>query len=140
MTALDAPPLERTPSDEQHGDRTDGPERGTTTIAPEVFEKLAARAATEVPGVEGEVRTGLSRLLPWTSGTPAGASAEVDDDTVVLELTFNVAYPEPVRQIAEAVRRHVAEQVRSMTGRVVRQINITVPELVVPVRRPARVR
>lgn len=107
-----------------------GTERGTTTIAPAVFERLAARAAAEVAGVEGEVHTGLGRFLPWATGSPAEASAEVDDESVVLDLTFNVAYPEPVRQVAERVREHVADRVESLTGRTVRQVNITVPELV----------
>ena len=105
-------------------------ERGTTTIAPAVFERLAARAAAEVAGVEGEVQTGLGRFLPWTTGTPAEAMAEVDDESVVLDLTFNVVYPEPVRQVAERVREHVAERVESLTGRTVLQVNITVPELI----------
>lgn len=105
-------------------------ERGTTTIAPAVFERLAARAATEVAGVEGEVQTGLGRFLPWTTGSPAEAMAEVDDESVVLDLTFNVVYPEPVRQVAERVREHVADRVESLTGRTVRQVNVTVPELI----------
>ncbi|MGH9041003.1 MAG: Asp23/Gls24 family envelope stress response protein [Acidimicrobiia bacterium] len=110
------------------------PELGRTTIAPAVFERLAARAATEVAGVHGEVRTGLARFLPWVAGSPAEASAEMDDESVILDLTFNVAYPEPVRQVAEQVRRHVADRVGSLTGHPVRQVNITVPELILPVR------
>lgn len=117
-----------------------GAERGVTTVAPAVFERLAVRAATEVPGVEGEVRTGAARLFPWVAGTPADAAADVDDDGVTLELVFNVAYPEPVRQVADAVRDRVTDRIRSLTGRSVRQIDITVPELVVPVRHRPRVR
>ncbi len=105
-------------------------DRGATTIAPVVFERLAARAAAEVAGVEGEVQTGLSRFLPWTTGSPAEATADADDESVVLDLTFNVVYPEPVRQVAARVREHVADRVESLTGRIVRQVNITVPELI----------
>jgi uncharacterized alkaline shock family protein YloU len=114
--------------------------RGIIDIAPVVFEKLAMQAASEVPGVEGEVRTGLERLLPWASGSPADAAVEVGDDDVALDLTFNVAYPEPVRRVADEVRRHVTERIRSLTGRTVRSINITIPELVAPTgRRPRRI-
>lgn len=134
MTALGAPVADAGIVTGSGGDPPGPSERGATTIAAVVFERLAARAAAEVPGVEGEVRTGLGRFLPWTTGSPADASAEVDDETVVLDLTFNVAYPEPVRQVAERVRRHVAHRVGSLTGRAVRQVNITVPELVRPVR------
>ena len=112
--------------------------RGITEIAPAVFEKLAMQATAEVPGVQGEVRTGLERLLPWASGSPTDAAAEVGDDDVALDLTFNVAYPEPVRRVADEVRRHVAERIETLTGRTVRYINITVPELVAPTGRPPR--
>ena len=140
MTTLEAPLVESGPQFADPGGPTGASERGTTTIAPVVFERLATCAAAEVPGVEGQVQTGLGRFLPWTSGSPAEASAEVDDDGIVLDLTFNVAYPEPVRQVAEQVRRHVATRVRSLTGRAVREVNITVPELVAPVRHRPRVR
>jgi uncharacterized alkaline shock family protein YloU len=114
--------------------------RGIIDIAPVVFEKLAMRATSEVPGVVGEVRTGLERLLPWASGSPSDAAVAVGDDDVGLELTFNVAYPEPVRRVADEVRRHVADRIQSLTGRTVRYINITVPELVAPTgRRPRRI-
>lgn len=113
--------------------------RGIIDIAPVVFEKLAMQATSEVPGVEGEVQTGVERLLPWATGSPADAVVEVGDEDVVLNLTFNVAYPEPVRKVADEVRRHVAERIQSLTGRTVRSINITVPALVAPVgRRPRR--
>jgi uncharacterized alkaline shock family protein YloU len=51
-----------------------------------------------------------------------------------------VVYPEPVRQVAEQVRRHVAARVRALTGQAVREVNITVPALVAPVRQRPRVR
>ena len=139
MTALHAPATSAELPTET-ADRPLASLPGTTTIAPLVFERLAARAAAEVPGVEGEVRTGLARFLPWTSGSPADASAEVDDEEVILDLTLNVVYPQPVRQVADEVRRRVIEQVRSLTGRSVREVNITVAELVVPVRLSPRVR
>lgn len=115
-------------------------DRGVTIVAPIVFERLAVRAATEVPGVEGEVRTGAARLLPWVAGASADASAEVADNGVSLDLTFNVAYPEPVRRVADAVRDRVTERIQTFTGRPVRKINITVPQLVRPVRHRPRAR
>jgi uncharacterized alkaline shock family protein YloU len=140
VTTLEAPLVEPGLESADVGGQPGASERGTTTISPVVFERLAACAAAEVPGVEGHVRTGLGRFLPWTSGSPADASAEVGDDGVILDLTFNVVYPEPVRQVAEQVRRHVAARVRALTGQAVREVNITVPALVAPVRQRPRVR
>lgn len=140
MTTLEAPVVDGSVEPAADNTLPPPPERGTTTIAPKVFEQLAAHAAAEVPGVEGVVQTGPSRFLPWTSGSPAEAAADLDDDGVLLELTFNVAYPQPVRQVADRVRRHVADRVMALTGRRIQEINITVPDLVVPRRGHARVR
>jgi uncharacterized alkaline shock family protein YloU len=140
VTTLEAPLIDVAAGPKADDDRLSPPERGTTTIAPRVFERLAAVAAAEDPEVEGAVQTGVGRFLPWTEALPAEAAADVDDDGVILDLTFNVAYPQSVRQVTERVRRHVADRVGSLTGRRVREINITVPDLVVPRRSRARVR
>lgn len=138
MTTIDAPaPAASAEVQDGHG-RAERADRGITDIAPVVFEKLAIRAASEVPGVVGEVRTGVQRLLPWAPGSPAGANVELGDDDVALDLTFNVAYPEPVRRVADEVRRHVTERIQSLTGRTVRSIDVTVPELTAPLRRAPR--
>jgi uncharacterized alkaline shock family protein YloU len=110
-------------------------ERGVTTVAPAVFERIAARAASEVDGVEGTVSSGLGRFLPWAD--EVAVEAEVDVDTrdqhgVALDLALNVAYPRPVGRVAEDVRDHVIERIGALTGRSVRQVNITVVDLLVP--------
>jgi uncharacterized alkaline shock family protein YloU len=139
VTTLEAPAPAASAEVEGGHSLAEPADRGVIDIAPVVFEKLAMQAASEVPGVVGEVRTGVQRLLPWASGSPADANAELGDDDVALDLTFNVAYPEPVRRVADEVRRHVAERVQSLTGRTVRSINVTVPELATaPVRRQPR--
>ena len=140
MTTLEAPVTNVRPEPATDLEVPAPTQRGTTTIAPGVFEKIAARAAAEINGVEGEVRTGLDRFLPWAAGSLADASADVGDDGVVVDLVLNVAYPQPVRQVTTLVRRHVVDRVAEMTGRRVEEVNITVPELVVPERRPPRVR
>lgn len=113
--------------------------RGETTIAPLVVEKVATRAAAEVEGVGGVVHTGLGRLLPWVSDPPqAQASADLDRETVALDLSFNVRYPEPVGRVTSNVRNHVIERLRDLTGLTVTEVNITVEELVSDRRRPER--
>lgn len=107
--------------------------RGHTTIAPAVVEKVAARAASEVDGVGGVVRTGLSRLLPW--GAPAGpasADAAIDRDTVTVDLTVNVLYPRPVGRVTAEVRDRVTAELSRLCGLQTRRVDISVPELVRP--------
>ena len=105
--------------------------RGETMIAPRVVEKIATRAASEVEGVGGVVQGGLSRLLPWVSGdSPAQAAADVDRDTVAVNLTVNVRYPEPVRKVTGRVRDHVVRRLAELTGLTATEVNISVDELV----------
>lgn len=113
--------------------------RGETMIGPMVVEKIASRAATEVDGVGGVVRTGLSRLLPWVSdNSPAQAAADVDRETVAVDLTVNVRYPEPVGEVTSKVRDHVVQRLAALTGLTVTEVNIVVDELVVERRQPRR--
>ena len=110
--------------------------RGETIIAPAVVEKIATRAASEVDGVGGVVETGLSRLLPWSVGgaSPARASAEVGGDTVTVDLTVNVLYPEPVAAVTNRVRTQVTRRLAELCGLRATQVNIAVPALVAPPR------
>ena len=106
--------------------------RGETTIAPLVVEKIASRAATEVDGVSDVVRAGLGRLLPWVSSdSSAQVAADVHEDTVTVDLTVNVRYPEPVRRVVANVRDRVAERLAALTGLTATEVNIVVDELVV---------
>ena len=110
--------------------------RGETIIAPTVVEKIASRAAAEVDGVGGVVQTGLSRLLPWTVGgdSPARASAEVGGETVTVDLTVNVLYPEPVAMVTNEVRARVIRRLGELCGLRATEVNIAVPALVTPQR------
>jgi uncharacterized alkaline shock family protein YloU len=110
--------------------------RGQTIISPTVVEKIATRAASEVDGVGGVVETGLSRLLPWSighGGAPARASAEVGAETVTLDLTVNVVYPEPVATVTNRVRERVMRRLSELCGLRATEVNIAVPALVAPV-------
>jgi len=106
--------------------------RGETIISPTVVEKIANRAASEVDGVGGVVQTGLSRLLPWTVGSESHASAEVGTETVTVDLTVNVVYPEPVAMVTNGVRAQVTRRLAELCGLRATEVNIAVPALVVP--------
>jgi uncharacterized alkaline shock family protein YloU len=114
--------------------------RGETIIAPAVVEKIASRAASEVDGVGGVVQTGLSRLLPWTVGgdSPARASAEIGGETVTVDLTVNVLYPEPVAAVTNQVRAQVTRRLAELCGLRATEVNIAVPALVTPRRSTRR--
>jgi uncharacterized alkaline shock family protein YloU len=115
-------------------------ELGVTTVAPRVCEKIAARAAAEVDGVE-VVATGLSRLAPWSSSASAGATAEVSGHAVSVDLTVDVRYPLPVATTARRVRERVTARLGELAGLGVRGVTVTVTGLPARCRaRPARAR
>ena len=94
--------------------------RGETIIAPAVVEKIASRAASEVDGVGGVVEAGLSRLLPWSVGSgpqPARAAADVRAETVSVDLTVNVLYPEPVAAITGRTSGFRSPRLPAIAGR-----------------------
>lgn len=114
-------------------DAIDAGNRGDLTIGAGVVEKIAQRAALEVPGVVDVVSRGLSRVV---GGGNAGASAEVlpgarqdQSRTARIDLTLSLRYPAPAMQTTRAVRDHVVERVQQLTGLRVERVDITVAEL-----------
>ena len=113
--------------------------RGRTTVAPAVVEKIVLKAATEVDGVGPVVQTGLGRVVPWVaSGPPGRAEAEVGRESVTVDLTVAVYYPRPIRQVAASLRQHASRRIEDLTGLAVRQVNVTVADLVGDESRPGR--
>lgn len=102
--------------------------RGETTIAQAVVEKIAGRAAVEVPEVGSVSRTGLRRLFS-RGDDEAGVDAHVRREEASVELTISVRYPESVAEVAGRVRQHVRARVKQLTGLEVPRIAITVAEL-----------
>jgi uncharacterized alkaline shock family protein YloU len=111
-----------------------------TIIGPSVVEKIAGRVASEVDGVGGVVQTGLSRMLPWSVGGDSAtrASAEVHAETVTVDLTVNVLYPQPVAGVTNEVRAQVIRRLSELCGLRATEVNIAVPALVAPSGRTRR--
>ena len=114
--------------------------RGETTIAPSAVATIAQRAAQEVDGVEvvsgGGLRGWIDTLRPDRA---TGTRADVASRQTSVELTIAVGWPRSVRQVTDAVRGHVRERVRQLTGYDVADVDIVVAELRPP-SRPQRVR
>lgn len=110
--------------------------RGVTTLADRVVEKIAARAATEVPHC-----TGVPRAVAGIStGRPAvQADAVIDGALARVSLRLGVEYPAPVTATTRRVRGHVVEAVQRMCGVKVDHLDITVAAVTRPVRKEQRV-
>ncbi|MFF5110131.1 Asp23/Gls24 family envelope stress response protein [Streptosporangium sp. NPDC000509] len=93
--------------------------RGRTEISDQVVSRIAAHAAGEVPRVR---EVGEWKPLFFRGGTHATLDAEL----ATLQIDVTIEYPAPIREVAEEVRRHVAERVMTLTGKDVGYIDVNV--------------
>lgn len=112
-------------------------ERGTTTLADVVVERVAAAAAAEVQAAYGLRR----HLVGKAVGRPAvRADVDLDGSVASLTLALAVEYPAPVRPVTRDVRTHVTARVRELCDVTVDHIDITVASLPRPTATVRRVR
>ncbi|AXE25850.1 Asp23/Gls24 family envelope stress response protein [Streptomyces globosus] len=117
-------------------------ERGRTSIADGVVEKIAGMAAREVDGVHAMGSgSGMSRTIgavrervPGGSkqSVTRGVKAEVGEVQTALDLEIVVEYGVAIRDVAGAVRENVIASVERMTGLEVVEVNIAVSDVKLP--------
>jgi len=88
-----------------------------------VVSRIAAHAAGEVPRIR---EVGKGKPLFFRGGT----RTTLDGELATLRLDVTVEYPAPIREVAEEVRRHVAERVTALTGKDVGHIDVNVTGVV----------
>ena len=114
-------------------------ERGSTSISDSVVSKIAGIASQEVDGVRmgsggSQAVSGILGSITGGSGgsQTQGVSVEVGQEEAALDLTLTAEYGKSIPQLAEAVRRNVANRVESLVGLRVTEINITVSNIFFP--------
>jgi len=124
-------------------------ELGMISINDRVVEKMAARAAVEIPDAGAAAPRVLGRSLPGagafgTRQTSLTAlprvSADVDGSIVILDMSISVRWPASVPEVTSAVREHVRSRVHELTGLTVTEVTISVTDLVTRLPGPSRVR
>jgi uncharacterized alkaline shock family protein YloU len=110
-------------------------DRGRTTIADQVVERIAAMAAAEVESVV-DTRGGLTRLL---LGHLPRASATVAGSTSRIQVEVAASWPTPLGTLAAQVRDHVSERVTTLSGLVVTAVDVSVADVVHTQSRQRRV-
>jgi uncharacterized alkaline shock family protein YloU len=130
------------------GSRAGRTELGMISINDQVVEKMAARAAAEIPDagsaaprVLGRSMTGAVALGARTTSltAPPKASADVDGSVVSLDLSISVRWPASVPEVTRAVREHVRSRVNELAGLTVAEVSIAVTDLATGLPGPARV-
>jgi uncharacterized alkaline shock family protein YloU len=114
-------------------------ERGSTSISDSVVSKIAGIASQEVDGVRmgsGGSQAVSGILGSITGGSSSsqtqGVSVEVGQEEAAIDLTLTAEYGKSIPQLAEAVRRNVANRVESLVGLRVNEVNITVSNIFFP--------
>lgn len=101
-------------------------ERGQTTIAPKVIERLAVAAAREA-GASTSTRDGLAGIV---KGKLPRASAEVAGGTSRVSVEVAARWSQSLADVAGHVRDHVSERVSTLAGVDVTSVDVTVAEIV----------
>ena len=114
-------------------------ERGSTSISDSVVSKIAGIASQEVDGIRmgsggSQAVSGILGSITGGSGgsQTQGVSVEVGQEEAAIDLTLTAEYGKSIPQLAEAVRRNVANRVQSLVGLRVTEVNITVSNIFFP--------
>ncbi|MFD5829094.1 Asp23/Gls24 family envelope stress response protein [Lentzea sp. NPDC060358] len=114
-------------------------DKGSTTIADVVVQKVAGLAAREIRGVHalgGGATRALSALRDRIPGATAsagqGVSVEVGEKQAAVDLELVVEYGVPIADLAKSVRGNVITAIEQITGLEVVEVNINVNDVHIP--------
>jgi uncharacterized alkaline shock family protein YloU len=116
-------------------------DRGTTTIADEVVEKVAGIATREVPGVHdlggdvARVFAGLRERIGLGDAdddSDRGIKVRLDGRRATVDVTLVIEYGFVVRAVTDKVRANVIGAVENLLDLEVTEVNIRVDDVFVP--------
>lgn len=112
-------------------------DRGVTRISDAVVTQIAGLAAGEVPGVHmggsaSRAAGGFVNRMTGSSGQKRGVSVEVGRTEVAIDLTMGIDYGRNILEAAGEVRRRIVDQVETMTGLSVTELNVVIGDIVFP--------
>ncbi len=107
-------------------------EYGITTVSDTVVAKIAGHACREVDGIAGmgtTFRRLIGRVRPGHDSFTQGVNVEVGRKEAAIDLVVIVRYGFSIPTLAQAVRSNVVAEIESMTGLVVKEVNIEIDDL-----------
>jgi uncharacterized alkaline shock family protein YloU len=110
-------------------------ERGITSIADTVVEKVAGIATREVRGVYdmggGTTRAigAVTQRVGLADERSQGVSVEVGERETAIDLTVVIEYGESIPQVADQIRENVITRIEGITGLSVTEVNVAVNDL-----------
>lgn len=114
-------------------------DKGKTIISDSVVAKIAGLAANEVEGVHGLVSmglgqtvVGLARAVTRQQSRDTGILVEVGEREAAVDVRLSADYGVNLPAVAAAVRNNIISRVESMTGLIVKEVNVAVIDLYFP--------
>lgn len=102
------------------------------TFDESVIEKIAGLAAREIGGIldmKGNFISGLTESFSSGTNPTKGVSAEVDEQNVSLDIRIILEYGASAPSIFEQLKSHIREQLGTMTGLNLRELNVRVVDV-----------
>ena len=105
------------------------PERGKTTVAPEVMLTIAQLTTLNVPGVSAmsNLPGGVNRL--FKRGFGDGVRMDIREDVVYIDLYLVLKKDVNIRDTSRQVQQQVARAISEMVGLHVGRVNIHVEDI-----------
>ena len=102
---------------------------GKTTVSPDVLTTIAKLSTLAVPGVSrmAAVPGGVNRL--FRRGGNDGVRIETEENTVFVELYFDVKQDVNIREVSRNVQKQVARAIQEMVGMDVGHVNIHIEDI-----------
>ena len=130
------------PNDTSSAATRQGPlqtEKGNTTIAENVVQKLAGVATREVPGVfamGNAARRAFNQITERIPGSQTnvsgGVSVEKGERQTAIDVSIVVEYGSSIVEVSENIRRNVVNSVERATGLEVLEVNVNVVDVRLP--------
>lgn len=110
-------------------------ERGYTSVDQTIVSQIADRAAREVPGIYLDGRNQQSTgggQRRGSRGPSRGISVEVGMVETSIDVVMGMDYGWNIGEVTERLREVLTERIETLTGLSVRDINITISDVVLP--------
>ena len=101
---------------------------GEVKIASDVVAIIAAIAATETEGVSSMAGNITNELIGkfGTKKLSKGVKVTMEEGLVHVDIMLNVKYGYSIKSVSEQVQNRVSQQIETMTGLVVPEVNVRV--------------
>lgn len=118
------------------------PSQGETGVEPKysdsltfddaVIEKIAGIAAREISGIldmKGNFISGITENFSTGVNPTKGISAEINENDVIIDVKVILEYGASAPHIFEQLKKHIREQLETMTGLNLRELNVRVVDV-----------